>query len=409
MVAGSERMATRYGFTECCDTACMAHGVSARHSCDALGRRTVSARSGSAMTESRSDAYGYNDRGELTNAVKNATSAEYAYQYYDIGNRLTSLDLGTNRVYSANELNQYSSITTLTLDAGLQTSSFVPQFDLDGNQTLIKTSTGIWSVTYNGENRPVLWTCGTTNITMKFDRMGRRVEYLETTGGPGSVPATTNAHHRFVYNGYLCVQRLDAANGNAADLLVVWDPTEPVATRPLFMMQPGGHAFFCTHDGNKNVSEVFFFQQAYGIGAHYEYAPFGAVTAATRNTSVTSVDARTFNPFRFSSEYADDSLGLVYYNYRHYEPVSGRWLCSDPIGNTDGLNLYGYIDNQSIYSYDALGLLLGPWIAPPLIIPVMDSKDSTPEKSCSCAERSLVYVSDRPGFDAAEFLLMCFM
>mgnify|MGYP003289604097 CR=1 FL=1 len=26
------------------------------------------------------------------------------------------------------------------------------------NQTLIKTATGIWSVTYNGENRPILWT-----------------------------------------------------------------------------------------------------------------------------------------------------------------------------------------------------------------------------------------------------------
>lgn len=33
----------------------------------------IFARSGTRMTESRSDAYGYNDRTELTNAVKNAT------------------------------------------------------------------------------------------------------------------------------------------------------------------------------------------------------------------------------------------------------------------------------------------------------------------------------------------------
>ena len=31
-----------------------------------------------------------------------------------------------------------------------------PQYDADGNQTLIQTSTGIWSVTYNAENRHVL-------------------------------------------------------------------------------------------------------------------------------------------------------------------------------------------------------------------------------------------------------------
>ncbi len=51
----------------------------------------IFARSGTRMTESRSDAYGYNDRTELTNAVKNATLNEYAYQYDDIGNRISSI------------------------------------------------------------------------------------------------------------------------------------------------------------------------------------------------------------------------------------------------------------------------------------------------------------------------------
>ena len=117
---------------------------------------------GSAMSESRTDAYGYNTRNELTSATKLGGQAsvpatpEYAYQYDDIGNRITSTDLGTNRTYTANSLNQYSAITTS--DLGLQASSFEPQFDDDGNQTLIQTSTGVWFVTYNGENRPVIWT-----------------------------------------------------------------------------------------------------------------------------------------------------------------------------------------------------------------------------------------------------------
>ena len=150
---------------------------------DAAGRRIEIARSGTAMSESRTDAYGYNVRNELTSATKTggpqSPAAEYAYQYDDIGNRITSTDITTNRTYTANSLNQYSAITTS--DSGLQTSSFTPQFDDDGNQTLIQTSTGVWSVQYNGENRPVLWTGGTqsaaTNIVMSFDRMGRRVEY----------------------------------------------------------------------------------------------------------------------------------------------------------------------------------------------------------------------------------------
>ena len=75
---------------------------------------------------------------------------EYAYQYDDIGNRITSTDLTTNRTYTANSLNQYTLISNLCDSASLR-EEFIPQFDDDGNQTLIQTSTGVWSVQYNGE------------------------------------------------------------------------------------------------------------------------------------------------------------------------------------------------------------------------------------------------------------------
>ena len=307
--------------------------------------RTAITRSGSMMSETRTDHYGYNDRSELVSGTKDTAATnltEYAYQYDDIGNRLSSLDLGTNRTYTANSLNQYTNIVE-------GADGFLPQFDDDGNQTLIKTATGIWQVTYNGENRPVLWECGSTNITMKFDRMGRRVEYVEMVSG------VTNTHHRFVYDGYVCIQRLNAASNNAIDLVFGWDPSEPVATRPLVLQKYGQYNLFYTHDGNKNVSELVFFQQANGIAAHYEYAPFGAVTAATRNTPVTAYDFREYNPFRFSSECADDALGLVYYNYRHYYPEEGKWCERDPLSEEGGINLYSFLQNEPSVLFDRLG------------------------------------------------------
>jgi len=82
--------------------------------------------------------------------------------------------------------------------------------------------------------------------------------------------------------------------------------------------------------------------------AHYEYSPFGKLTAKTG----TYADA---NPFRFSSEYADDETGLVYYNYRYYSPELGRWLSRDPIEEASGLNLYGFIDNKSVNYWDDWG------------------------------------------------------
>ena len=140
---------------------------------------------------------------------------------------------------------------------------FVPQYDLDGNQTLVKTSTGVWQVSYNGENRPVSWTCGTTNIVMAYDRMGRRVLSRETVGG-----AVTDSNFSFVYDGYLCIQRLNATTKNVK-LIFTWDPLEKVATRPLMVEKPGKYKMHVTHDGNKNVSELVFFSGGSGIMAPF--------------------------------------------------------------------------------------------------------------------------------------------
>ena len=52
------------------------------------------------------------------------------------------------------------------------------------------------------------------------------------------------------------------------------------------------------------------------------------------------------NPFRFSSEYADDELGLVYYNYRYYNPQNGRWISRDPAKEEKTNNLYWFVRNH---------------------------------------------------------------
>ena len=119
--------------------------------------------------------YSYSVRDELTSG-QNQT---YAYDdigvhaptsVSEVGNRTTA----EGKTYTANNLNQYTAI-----------DDFVPEYDADGNQTLVKTSTGIWSVVYNAENRPIRWQSGDTVITMAFDRMGRRVEMrTEKDGKP---------------------------------------------------------------------------------------------------------------------------------------------------------------------------------------------------------------------------------
>ncbi len=128
-------------------------------------------------------------------------------------------------------------------------------------------------------------------------------------------------------------------------------------TRPLvFRYAPNSLNLFYAFDGNKNVSDVFYKLTSNGIGAHYDYAPFGNTTRTHRDSSA-SFDIVALNPFRFSSEYYDSELDLVYYNYRHYSPSLGRFLSRDPIEEQGGLNLYAFVGNNAIECFDDRGLL----------------------------------------------------
>ncbi|MFA6633042.1 MAG: RHS repeat-associated core domain-containing protein, partial [Kiritimatiellia bacterium] len=66
--------------------------------------------------------------------------------------------------------------------------------------------------------------------------------------------------------------------------------------------------------------------------------------------------AAGLNPFRFSSEVWDGALGLVCYTFRPYNPLDGRFLQRDPIGEQGGLNLYGFAGNDPVNVIDSLGL-----------------------------------------------------
>ncbi len=271
--------------------------------------------------------YGYNARGELILATNIVDGTVFMYAYDAIGNRLSSCEFGTNAVYTANNLNQYTEIVR----GGVAEH---PQFDADGNQTDITTGTGRWLVEYNGENRPVRWTRPADGKTMEmsYDRMGRRVKSGEET---------------FVYDGYLNIGT------------TIWDPTEPVATRPLVWLGEDAPAYYF-HDGNKNVMS-----SVGSILRYCSYAPFGTAM----NGMLEDV-----NPWGFSSEFTDSILDMVYYNYRNYNVHEGRWTGRDLVYELGGVNLYSFCFN-GFKEMDILGLTCMPGTYNVLSI-VIDSKPS---------------------------------
>ncbi len=293
---------------------------------DALAR--LDARTRAHGSAAQADTFSYNERSELKGATLNGTA--YGYAYDNTGNRNTATEAAVAAAYQVNALDQY---TQIQRGGG----TFLPEYDADGNQTKVQTATGLWTVAYDAENRAVSFTSadGKTLVECGYDSDCRRYSKRVTRNG------TVTKNECYLYRGYLQTAALDALHGYAPVHALLWDPAQPQATRPLALVK-GGQVYTCAHDQNKNVTALY--DSIGASAARYEYTPFGAVTASGTVSC----------PVQWGSEVYDEELGLVYYNYRYYNPQDGRWLSRDPLGAQSGLNLYAYAGNRMIPDY--LGL-----------------------------------------------------
>lgn len=290
---------------------------------DALGRRTAMSRSDSGFASPDTLSYSYDTRSQVVGALSSVDTAyDYNFTYDPIGNRLTS----DGKTYTTNALNQYTAVNTET-----------PTYDFDGNML---TNNG-WTYTWNGENRLIKAEKETQKLEFAYDYIGRRVEKKVYDG------TTLTKHIRFVYDDFKLTEELDALNENSSIRRYTWQP-EGVGLDTLLQCRDvvAGQTYFYQPDANKNISELI--DNAGNTVAHYEYSPFGG----QGNVSGTYAES---NPFRFSCEYFDIEIGLIYYNYRYYCPDLGRWLSNDPIEEQGGLNLYVFVENNPLVLIDELG------------------------------------------------------
>lgn len=78
--------------------------------------------------------------------------------------------------------------------------------------------------------------------------------------------------------------------------------------------------------------------------AHHE--PFGKAVPTTHAIAMN---------LRFPGQYFDSETGLHYNYYRDYDPETGRYLQSDPIGLDGGINTYAYVESNPLRYIDPTG------------------------------------------------------
>jgi RHS repeat-associated protein len=248
-----------------------------------------------------------------------------------------------------------------------QTNGELDNYDPDGNLL----NDGRWTNTWDAENRlitqtttPLAAAAGVPRCKVEntYDWQSRRIRKKVSSSTDGTT-WTVVSDERFVYERW---NQLAVFTVTGSTLIVkesnLWgldlSGTLQGAGGVSGLLsvtinnQPSTINLFPAYDGNGNIIA---WTDSNGVTKQrIDYDPFGNVV--TRE----GVSGFIAPAWGFSTKYQDKETGLLYYGYRYYDPVTGRWLSKDPIEEAGGINLYGFSGNDGVNRFDIIGLRIGP-------------------------------------------------
>jgi RHS repeat-associated protein len=296
--------------------------------------------------------------------------------HYDAAGRLQ--DINRQVDVSADQHHDYDGLDRLTVSTqGLPIeNSYGYAYDLSGNRTtqVYNTNTTAYNVD-PGSNR-LQGLRGSTSKTYSYDAAGHLT-------GDGTLTYTYNAEGRrisangpglaagYAYNGL--GQRVQKAVNGLATLFVydtqgrllgeydatghliqeiVWFGDLPIAVlKPAALPNTGTDVFYIHADHLGTPRKVSGPSDNQVLWT-WESEVFGN---SPPNQNPSGQGDFVFN-LRFPGQYFDTETGLHYNYFRDYDPSTGRYIQSDPIGLAGGINTYAYVNGNPVSASDLKGL-----------------------------------------------------
>jgi RHS repeat-associated protein len=268
--------------------------------------------------------YGYDLLDRLTSAAKTGTTRGWTYDAD--GNRLTQTGTVAGTYTPSTTSNRLNTIT------GSPARTYT--YDNAGSTLTYSTTT----FTYYNSGRMKTAKVGSSTTTYLYNALGQRIK---KSGGTAGTVLTV-----FDEAGHL------VGEYSSTGVLVqetVWFGDTPVATiRP---HTGGGIDVYYVHADHLNAPRIVTRPSDNKVAWRWDTDPFGT-TAPNQNPQ--ALGTFVYN-LRYPGQYFDSETGLLYNMARDYDPATGRYVESDPIGLAGGIGTYNYASDRPVSSTDPTG------------------------------------------------------
>ncbi|HEX8611004.1 MAG TPA: RHS repeat-associated core domain-containing protein [Telluria sp.] len=277
--------------------------------------------------------FGYDELDRLTSYSGNGTTQAYAY---DASGNRTNATFGANSY--TNTIDPASNKLSATTGPGPAKTNI---YDGAGNLT----SDGTLVVTYNGRGRPYTIKNGAVTVYQLFNGIGQRV--LQSYGG-GLFAYDEQGHLVGEYNVSTGKPMRETVYLGNLPVAVLTQSVTGTATTPSTATN-----VFYVHPDHLGTPRMITRPLDNKIVWRWDNGdPFGLMPP---NENPSGAGTFTFN-MRMPGQYYDRNTNLFYNYYRDYDPQTGRYAQSDPIGLAGGINTYGYVGGNPVSRTDRKGL-----------------------------------------------------